>query len=154
MRDCKNQLNAGASGLGRLRGFTLIEVMIVVVIIGVLAAIAVPNYNEYLRKTRRVDAKNLLLEIAGLQEQFMLDRRTYTDDLRDLGFPNENAISPEGYYEVDATEGACGDIGRCFELTATPLPGLPQATDLQCTTLTVTSAGARTATGTLGNDCW
>lgn len=138
----------------RVAGFTLIELMIVVIIIGVLAAIAVPNYNDYLRKTRRVDAKNLLLEIAGRQEQFMLDRRTYTTDMTNLGYPADPAVSPEGFYRVDAVAGACGDIARCFTLTATPVVGQPQAADFQCTTLSVTSAGARTATGTLGNECW
>lgn len=135
-------------------GFTLLEVMMVVVIVGILAAIALPNYSQYVQRTRRIDAKNLLLAAAARQEQFMLDRRTYTTDMRELGYASDPAVSEEGFYTVDGAVGGCGNIARCFTLTATPVAGRSQANDSQCTAFSVTSAGQRTATGSLGNDCW
>jgi type IV pilus assembly protein PilE len=61
------------------KGFTLIELMIVVVIIGILASIAWPSYQEYIKRSRRSDAQSLMLSISSKQQQFLLDRRQYTD---------------------------------------------------------------------------
>ncbi len=136
------------------RGFTLIEVMITVVIVAVLAAIAYPAYQDQVRKSRRGDAKQVLMDAVNRQEQFILDRATYTTDMRDLGYSADPAVSGEGYYTFDAAAGACGAIARCYTLTATPVSSKSQASDLKCTSFVVASTGARTATGTLGNECW
>lgn len=141
----------------RRRGFTLIEVMIAVAILAILASVALPSYQSYIRKTRRADAMNKILEVASRQEQFMLNRMTYTTDMTQLGFPADPVISDDGFYTVDAA--ACGTgagqtIARCFVVTATPRTGRPQAADTQCTSFSLTSTGVRSATGTLGAACW
>ena len=68
----------------RQRGFTLIELMIVVVILGVIAAFAIPSYQDHLRKSKRSDARAALSDLAARQEQYFLDNKTYTDTLTDL----------------------------------------------------------------------
>lgn len=138
---------------GPAAGFTLIEVLIVVVIVGILMAVALPAYQGTLQKGRRSDAKSALMDVANRQEQHMLDRNTYTLDMTELGFAADPYISEEGHYSIDAA--ACGaGIASCYVLTATPQAGSPQATDTRCTTFVLTSAGSKTATGTTQNECW
>ena len=60
------------------RGFTLIELMIVVAVIGVLAAIAIPNYNEYVTRSKIMEATSGLMDASVKLEQYFLDNRTYT----------------------------------------------------------------------------
>ena len=144
-----------ATGMrSRSRGFTLMEVMIVVVIVAILASIAYPSYQEQVRKSRRSDAKQALMDAVNRQEQFILDHSTYTTDMEDLGYGDDPAASEEGYYTFDAAVGACGNIVRCYTLTATPVAGKSQANDAKCTSFVVESTGVRTATGALGDECW
>lgn len=137
-------------------GFTLIEVMIVVVVVAILIAIALPNYENSMQKGRRTDAKSALLDVASRQEQYMLDRGTYTDDMRDLGFPVDPMVSEEGHYSVDATDcsGGAADLNRCYRITATPRSGSPQTNDVRCTSFVLGSNGAKTATGSDVDGCW
>lgn len=135
-------------------GFTLMEVMIVVVIIGILAAIGLPSYQDSVRKGRRSDAISLLLDVANRQEQHMLDRSTYTTDMTDLGLAADPAQSEERHYTVDAAACAAGTIATCYVLTATPAAGSPQAADGGCTTFTLDSFGRRGATGSQADNCW
>lgn len=144
-----------AEGAGRRgRGFTLIELVVVIVIIGILAAIAWPGYTQYVQRARRADAKNSLMSAANRQEQFILDRGTYADDMEDLGYADDPAPSEEGHYLIAAAAGACGTITRCYTLTATPVAaadGGLQARDTHCATFSIASTGEKTATN---DDCW
>ncbi len=134
-------------------GFTLIELMIAVVIVGILLAVALPAYQNSMQKGRRSDAMSALQDAANRQEQFMLDRSTYTKDMTDLGFADP-FISPEGHYSITAAKCTTGAITNCFELTATPLPASPQAKDSRCTSFILDSFGSKTATGTAKTECW
>ena len=140
---------------GRAGGFTLVEVLIVIAVVSILAAIALPAYQETMRKGRRADAKQALMDMANRQERLMLDHGTYTVDLRDLGFSQQNSIESEkGFYSVAAAACAADTIATCYVLTATPVDGRAQADDGRCTTLVLDSTGAKSATGSAPGECW
>lgn len=134
-------------------GFTLIELMIIVVVIGILAAIAIPAYSDYVQRSRRADAKSSILAIQLEQEKWRANNVAYTSDLTDLGFDSsDNVDSIDGFYTVDIANGA-----STANYTVTAVPTGPQATD-DCGTfiLTVTAAsGAQaTASGGTEEECW
>jgi len=136
------------------QGFTLLELMIVVVIVSVLMGIALPSYTEYVNKGRRTDAMSALLDVANKQEQFMFDRNTYTTTMTQLGFAADPMVSQEGHYTIDAVAGGTGSIQTSYSLTATPRASSPQDDDDKCDSFTLTSTGTKTATGTHAADCW
>ena len=146
----------GRGGSARSQGgFTLIEMIIVVVIVAILASVALPSYQDSMRKGRRSDAKAGLFDVAGRQEQFMLDRGTYTTDMQDLGYAaSASMTTDEGHYSIVATACSGGVIGNCYELTATPVTGSPQVKDAYCTSFILDSKGTKTATGTASTECW
>ena len=125
-------------------GFTLIELMIVVVILGIIAAFAIPSYQDHMRKTRRSDAKSALSDLAARQEQFFLDNKTYTTVLADL---NATATSPEGYYTI-AISPAPATTATAFQLVASN----PTFVDPQCATLTIDHLGLKTSAP--NTNCW
>ncbi len=144
---------------GRLAGFTLIELMITVAIVGILMAVAIPSFVEQMRKGRRSDAMVLLLDAYNRQEQYMLDNSTYSADMTKLGFGASPAISEEGHYLVKVvTPSASCPINRCYELQARPVSGGHQADDKRCAVFSMNFRGQQKALDASSNDttteCW
>ena len=126
---------------------TLIELLIVVVIIGILAAIAYPSYQEQVRKTRRADGKATLMEVAQQLERCYTRFASYDaagcDVVGDLA---ADIDSPEGYYVITGAPTAGG-----FTLTATRQGD--QVKDTKCGELTLTNAGVGGSDGD-PDECW
>jgi len=133
-------------------GFTLIEVLVVVAIIGIIAAIAIPSYSRYITKANHTDATSFLSELAGEQQRFFSQNNTYTADLSELGYGSEeNVTSPEGHYTVSAE---ISTTGTQYTLSATPVVGGRQANDTLCSTFTISSTGIKANTGGSRDNCW
>lgn len=136
-------------------GFTLIELMVAVAVVGILAAIAYPSYSSSVMKSRRTDAKAKLLEVAQRQERFYTERNTYTTTLADLGYPSGTLKSDNGHYTITAAAsgGAGNTIANSYTLTATPTGS--QASDTKCGNFTLTHTNVKSVSGTsAAADCW
>ena len=138
-----------------VRGFTLIEVMMVVAIVGILAAIALPNYSQYVMKGRRVDAKNALLDLAGRQERYFATHNQYTTTASELGYGADTsfplAIIASGASHYSLSVAATGTA----DFTATATPQGMQTADA-CSGYTINNLGQQTNTGVTNppTDCW
>ena len=122
-------------------GYSLIEVMVVVAIVAILAAVAIPSYQAQILKTRRTEAQSLLLDIAGRQELYYADNKTFTADMTELGFGADPAVSENGFYQADAAAGDTDDISSSFIATAARRDS--QTADTHCGDFTVDSEGNR-----------
>ncbi len=120
------------------RGFTLMELMIVVLIVGILGAIAYPSYMESVRKTNRADAKAALNDVAGRMERCFTTNSTYVG----CAFLE---LSGEKYYRISAALATA-----TFTITATP-DRKPQTEDTDCPVLTLNNLGERTPDDDI---CW
>ncbi len=123
------------------RGFSLIELLITLGIIGILASIAYPSYQNHMQKTNRTEGKTKLLEILSKQQNFFGRNMTYTLNLTQLGYAADPVITDDGLYSIAA--GLCnnnlyGPIGSCVRLTATA-----QGRQLADGNLTINSAGVK-----------
>jgi len=133
------------------RGFTLIELMIAIVIVGILTAIAVPNFTGYMREARRTDAIVMLLEVAGEQEKFYSENNAYADKMGVLGYGAVTAntvASPDGHYNVTVSAQTAGT----FTLTAAPVANGAQDGDT-CGSFSITNTGGKSVSGT-ETKCW
>jgi type IV pilus assembly protein PilE len=141
-------------------GFTLTELMIVVVIVTILALIAIPSYNAQIRQSRRTEARTAVLELASREEKYFSTANSYSTDPTQLGYSaTAGAMFPQStgeYYQINVTvpDPSWTGTGPSYVITATPATGSPQYSDTQCTSFSVTQTGVETATGTLGDACW
>lgn len=124
--------------------------MIVVAIVGLLAMVALPSYNSYVRKARRADAWTLLQNAHLAQERYRVGNATYASAVTALAgaCPASGACAGDHYQLAISGVSATG-----YTLTATPLPASPQAGDTACSSVVLAQSAAvglaRTPTG-----CW
>lgn len=131
------------------RGFSLIELMIAVVIVGLLASIAYPSYTEYVRGGGRADAVATLLQVSQTLERCFTQYSAYND--ASCSVVNGGAVnSVDGLYTIGIVSNATS-----YTLTASPAAGSAQAADAKCTTLTLNNLGVKGSTGTgTAAECW
>jgi type IV pilus assembly protein PilE len=131
--------------MGKIKGFTLIEVMITVAIVGILASIAYPSYTDFILRSNRAEAQRELLRFANAQEQVFSDRRKYMNDMRKIGGNANPYITESKNYSISAVRNI---NNRTFTLKATATNG--QTRDTDCLTMKINQAGVKLpATG-----CW
>ena len=124
-------------------GFTLMELMIVVAVIGIITAIALPGYQSYSRKAKRADAHQGLNVLSQLQERFFTENNTYATTVAEL---NASADSMEDFWTLSVT------AANASSYTLSAAPKNPHI-DADCLTITLDSTGVRASTPA-GNDCW
>jgi type IV pilus assembly protein PilE len=136
-------------GRGQSGGFTLIELMIAVVVVAILVGIAVPSYTTQVRKSRRTEARNALLDIAAREERFLSVQNNYTALPAQVGYTAAAGwpvVVGSGYYQIDVQL----PTPTSFIATATAIGA--QANDATCAVLSVNEIGQQTATTM--PDCW
>lgn len=166
----------------RTLGFTLVELMVVLLIAAILAAIAVPMYQSQVRESRRTDAKTAVLDLAAREEKYFSLNNTYTGSPIYLGYvsTSSSASFPQnvgsGYYQINVcvqtatgsqvTATACSTstgnstTGNTYVIAVVPVAGTSQANDSTCQYFAIDSTGRQFASSTegIGTDttstCW
>ncbi|NOZ52571.1 MAG: prepilin-type N-terminal cleavage/methylation domain-containing protein [Gammaproteobacteria bacterium] len=131
-------------------GFTLVEVLIVIAILGILAMFIIPSYSEQVQKTRRSDAKISLMQTAQILERCFSDNSSYAAGAGCTDF-TAGVLSDEQFYTITATT----QTATTYTLTATP--NSTQANDTQCATFTLDQTGAKSAANSSNvaqTNCW
>ena len=142
----------------RRQGFTLIELMIVVAVVAILAAIAYPSYQDSVRKSRRADARSVLLQAAQWMERFYTQNHSYAGGALPAGLTQAPVEGGPKYYNISLTNcaGAATVTANTFTLRAVPIAGSAQAND-RCGALTLTNTGVRgvcVAAPPTVDECW
>jgi type IV pilus assembly protein PilE len=136
----------------RAHGFTLIEILIALAIVGIIAAIALPAYQDSQLRAGRADGKNALSQVASDQERFYSNNFSYSTKAVPLAtVPATTLVSRDGNYSITVAACSGSTIANCFIATATPLGN--QVND-DCGNLTINSQGVRAASGGTTEECW
>jgi type IV pilus assembly protein PilE len=159
----------------RSSGFTLVELMIVVLVASILIGVSVPTYQTQVQHSRRTDAKTALLDLAVREEKYLTLNNSYTSTATALGYTSFPVNIGSGYYTVNvcpgtattstATTVACPSgtspaTGTSFIVSAIPVAGTSQAKDSTCQYFAVDNTGTQFASSTTagGTDttstCW
>lgn len=138
-------------------GITLMELLVVCVIIGILGAIALPGYRQYMIRTNRTDAKTALMSVAGGMERCFTRFSRYDDDdceiLDDYASTGDGVATEGGHYRIKLAA-----LPSATEFTLQAIPKDGQAQDTKCATLSIDQAGRQFASGSAKDDavaqCW
>jgi len=159
------------SAAGACRGFTLIELMVVTVIVTILLSIAIPSYQSQIRQSRRTEAKTALLDLAGREERYLsTNPQGYAIGAGLLGYQGFGAGFPvaSGYYYLNVCSPAASPCfgvaipnppaAPSYTVVALPVAGQSQANDTQCQQFAVDSTGQQYAADNAANNqtqfCW
>ncbi|HEX7046686.1 MAG TPA: type IV pilin protein [Gammaproteobacteria bacterium] len=132
-----------------MNGFTLIELIIVTVIVAILAAVAVPSYQQYITKARRSEAVSALMQAAAAQEKFFLSNSAYTLLFTELQIQSHTA---NDHYTLEIRDAGAAS----FLIAATAAPDSPQHNDPDCNEFRINQRGDLTAwkgTTDVTDDC-
>ena len=145
----------------RVAGFTLIELMVTLVVAAILISIAVPSYQSQVRKSRRTEARNAVMDLAAREERYYSVNNAYTNVALELGYGTDNAVISgrpigSGYYTVSVdlkapNPGATPPTRAGFTITATAVG--TQLKDSPCQTFAVDDVGTQTSTPSAA-ECW
>jgi len=139
----------------RMRGMTLIELMVVLIIVAVLASLAVGSYRRYVLRANRTDATSALLRIQVAQEKYFLQNNAYTTNVTAVPPTGLGVASPttNGFYTLAVTgdPASTNNIATSFLATATATGA--QTADTSCLTMTITDQGQRSSAPST-TECW
>ncbi|HYJ41319.1 MAG TPA: type IV pilin protein [Steroidobacteraceae bacterium] len=136
------------------RGITLFELLVVLVVVGILAAVALPAYRHHTLRVNRTEAITALLQLQSAEEAYYLRHDTYTASVEaappaGLGI---SAASTSGKYALSV---ALAADGQSYIATASPMPGGVQGADQECLAFSIDARGRRAVSGAAGvQRCW
>ncbi|MCX2983203.1 prepilin-type N-terminal cleavage/methylation domain-containing protein [Halieaceae bacterium IMCC14734] len=140
----------------KIAGFTIIEMLIVLVIMGILAAAVLPTYQSSVSKARRADGKSALLDLGARSEKFFAQNSTYTTEISGgSGLNLGRTTSSDGYYNLSIAACGGGTIARCYQITAAATGA--QSGDTECSQLRLDNVGRKTSLNSSGGAteyCW
>ncbi len=139
---------------GRQNGFTLIELMITVVVIGILASIVYPSYTQYMLQARRAEAQSDMLKMQLGMEKWRGNRASYRSDATASSVGTSNATAQSSWAGFDFTNAyytytITDSTGSAYTINATAIVNKSQANDTSCTSLTLNMSGTKLPLG-----CW